>query len=812
MYKLQQLMRKNMIKNIKLIATSAACEYILNDYTEKNQEVFIQNKMYCLPLSYFLRDDFLSENRFERVDLSAIWALLPDFNWKDALKPIENIQHDFNKRKEETLIIICDNSLLQIKHIDFFHYLDNIFSKKQASIEKDALALHIKDNISIDTCLIHLDLSLEMTNIWIAQQIDGVPSSLLQLISHNITADRMSLSTVPSLPHFKYFIKEISNATQENAMFFRDIEQIFCINEAEIIPNFLQFLAIELPNTALAVQYPKSFIFAPEVISYMHAIHAYFSQRRSINWLSQIELLNYKTNPVAPYNYLNSYCTQKLIEKFWISYENTNYPLFAQYLNLLAQKEEALNLQKQDNISASIKSKTTELLLQLENEITAQYDTIIQKTQEEGAQKAQEFLQSKEFIARPCVFEALNIVTKENAFILGELLEKDFRQFLLNKVNRKNLQYQSQSIRNVFAALLKIENEIDEHTYTMLTKSPLGTVLTGDDSCKNNPLQEPKVTVLTQTYNQEQFIEKQIMSVIMQKTDFPVSHIIIDDCSTDGTREILLRYAALYPHITLILREKNRIGHAIYSMFDQVTSPYVSLCEGDDYFIHRRKLQKQVSLLEENKDYALTFHITQFEYLNMEDPDGTKGDGTGWRTKYHPNAWPEGKKFIRLAELLKGNLIQTNSVMYRWRFTAGMPLWFIKQILPGDWYWHILHAEQGKIGFDPVLMSVYVRHPGGFFSDTVYSIVKHRQKRGKGEIHFFEHINVHFKGRYERTMRNGQASVFVTLGQDAMQTKNYSFYIDLCKAFPYLCKEFDLNIERIEKTAELEALNENTNQ
>jgi glycosyltransferase involved in cell wall biosynthesis len=48
-------------------------------------------------------------------------------------------------------------------------------------------------------------------------------------------------------------------------------------------------------------------------------------------------------------------------------------------------------------------------------------------------------------------------------------------------------------------------------------------------------------------YNHEKYIEDAIKGIVMQKTDFPFLAVVIDDCSTDGTADIVRRYETKHP-------------------------------------------------------------------------------------------------------------------------------------------------------------------------------------------------------------------------------------------------------------------------
>lgn len=103
----------------------------------------------------------------------------------------------------------------------------------------------------------------------------------------------------------------------------------------------------------------------------------------------------------------------------------------------------------------------------------------------------------------------------------------------------------------------------------------------------------------------------------MQKTDFDWDLVIADDFSTDGTREIIMDYKSRYPDKIKLIFQKQNVG-ARQNWFDLLFSPdskYIAYLEGDDYWIDKLKLQKQVDLLEKNQSIGMVHTGAHISYL-----------------------------------------------------------------------------------------------------------------------------------------------------------------------------------------------------
>src|SRR4029434_10015213 len=82
-----------------------------------------------------------------------------------------------------------------------------------------------------------------------------------------------------------------------------------------------------------------------------------------------------------------------------------------------------------------------------------------------------------------------------------------------------------------------------------------------------------------------------------------------EDLSTDGTREIVQRYAAADNRVRPILHPTNlgmnpNFGETLAACHGK----YVAILDSDDYWLDDQKLAHGVALLDQNPDCAMCFH------------------------------------------------------------------------------------------------------------------------------------------------------------------------------------------------------------
>ncbi len=120
---------------------------------------------------------------------------------------------------------------------------------------------------------------------------------------------------------------------------------------------------------------------------------------------------------------------------------------------------------------------------------------------------------------------------------------------------------------------------------------------------------DPVVSVHMITYNHAPYIAEAIEGVLRQKTSFPFELVIGEDCSTDGTREIVFDYQKKFPEIIRVITSEKNVGSRKNGLRTAAAcrGKYIAFCEGDDYWHNPFKLQKQVDFLEGHPACGLVF-------------------------------------------------------------------------------------------------------------------------------------------------------------------------------------------------------------
>lgn len=188
-----------------------------------------------------------------------------------------------------------------------------------------------------------------------------------------------------------------------------------------------------------------------------------------------------------------------------------------------------------------------------------------------------------------------------------------------------------------------------------------------------------RISVCIPTRNHRRYIEQCLKSVLAQAADVDLHIFVGDDCSDDGTSDIIAKIAASHPDLVTHIHHAPRIGPTanVQSLMERCSGEYIARMDGDDYWLSR-KLKAQVEYLDANPGCAAVYTnaITVDESGNRIGLFNDVGDA----------------RFDLAAMLRRGNFLNNSSVVFR---AKGRMAWLTADRTVLDYYVHLWHARNG---------------------------------------------------------------------------------------------------------------------
>lgn len=274
---------------------------------------------------------------------------------------------------------------------------------------------------------------------------------------------------------------------------------------------------------------------------------------------------------------------------------------------------------------------------------------------------------------------------------------------------------------------------------------------------------QPLVSICSTTYNLEKYISDAIDSWLKQETNFQTEIIIADDGSSDNTVEIINTYIKKHPDkIKLIATDRvGKMPNFIRSL-EAARGRYVAVCDGDDYWIDTKKLQKQVDFLEKNPDFSACF--TNSYVIN---------ELTGEHKIAKEQVWDEATTL----ELLDHNDFNpdgiamspghTSTYVYRNFLLEKFPQWMYGDMMT-DFPLYMVISKYGNAKFINDVSSVYRHHPQGV-STREYAFVRTNKIR----IHVLQCVNEYFDYQYAKKIKPIIAKHYLRLAKFHFRNKDY---------------------------------------
>jgi glycosyltransferase involved in cell wall biosynthesis len=135
-------------------------------------------------------------------------------------------------------------------------------------------------------------------------------------------------------------------------------------------------------------------------------------------------------------------------------------------------------------------------------------------------------------------------------------------------------------------------------------------------------LTSPLVTIGITAFNAADSVERAVASALAQ-TWRPIEVVAVDDCSTDGTAEMLTSLAARHPEIRVFRNQANSGGSASYNhVLAEARGEFVAFFDDDDHSMPER-IEAQLSrILAYEHDFAAGAPVICHTARRQRYPDG----------------------------------------------------------------------------------------------------------------------------------------------------------------------------------------------
>jgi len=245
-------------------------------------------------------------------------------------------------------------------------------------------------------------------------------------------------------------------------------------------------------------------------------------------------------------------------------------------------------------------------------------------------------------------------------------------------------------------------------------------------------LDMPKVSVIVPNYNHEKYLRRRLESIYNQ-TYSNIEVFLLDDCSTDGSRDIFKEFASKYPEITTVLINEVNSGGVFRQWAKGIKAAagdIIWIAESDDY-CDQNFLEKLV-LCFDDEAVLLAYANTEFVQAN----ETTMADGFWHHVKNLDcrNKWK--KSYVNTAHKeVSDSLGVLNTIPNAsgaiFRNPLKMPLledekWLSMQVA-GDWVFYLHLLRGGKIAFSTETNSYFRRYIGSTAEKTYQKEIFYRE-------------------------------------------------------------------------------------
>lgn len=245
-------------------------------------------------------------------------------------------------------------------------------------------------------------------------------------------------------------------------------------------------------------------------------------------------------------------------------------------------------------------------------------------------------------------------------------------------------------------------------------------------------LRMPKVSVLVPNYNHARFLPRRLDSIYGQ-TYRNIEVILMDDCSTDNSREVMARYALLHPETTRTLFNEKNAGTAFRQWARGIaaaTGELVWIAESDD-FCDPNFLEVLVRCFD---DEAVMLAHSRCVFVDQDEVPMANYLETYVADLDFPEKWASSHVEtahleVRHALGIKNTIPNASGVLFRRPVDMALltdESWR-SMVVAGDWVFYLLLLKGGKIAYSVDTANYFRRYVGSAAEVTYRRDVFYRE-------------------------------------------------------------------------------------
>lgn len=259
----------------------------------------------------------------------------------------------------------------------------------------------------------------------------------------------------------------------------------------------------------------------------------------------------------------------------------------------------------------------------------------------------------------------------------------------------------------------------------------------------------PKISIIVPVYNVEKYIAECLESLINQ-TLRDIEIVCVDDCSTDGSVDIVRKYASTDPRIHLLTKAKNSgLSETRNVGIANSSAPYLMFCDSDDFFAPDMCKKMLNAITQSGADLAMCGMDILYEAASSLK----ESDAEYYRVKYR-GLVPVSDAVVQNSDVSSCNKIFKRSILDAHDIAFPVGLKF-----EDAYFFNVYVLWVKNICFLPDRLYTYRRRANSIMTTTFDGASGMAADHLKIAIRYFEYLQRH--DLYEHKYKYFWKSVFV---------------------------------------------------